>query len=508
MDDNQNNDKNQPEDISGPKPIFETIPVEEPSANLQPEEVAPEVSSPEDAFNQISDVPTESHPVYAVSGDGRGRIVFIGIIVVFFLAVLGIVFSYLTGNFPFKKTATPAASDVTLTYWGVWEEKEIFEPLINEYQSKNPHIKINYEKLSPQDSYREKLLARKENGPDIFRFHGTWLPEIKDVVTAIPEEVMKNDEFEKTFYPVFQKDLKIGEKYYGIPLYLDGLVLVYNDSLLKQAGLTAPPSVWIDQGTNETDMLTAVGKLTVKDASSNLVTSGFAAGTTQNVEHFSELYGLLLLLNGGNIKEINNQQSVEALELYRKFAEENYWNDTMPNSVTAFVQGKVAMIIVPSWQVLGIKTQNPDLQVKIAPVPKGLDGKSVSIANYWAEGVSKYGKNQLEAWKFVKFLSEKKSMTKMFELQSKIRVFGTAYSRVDLAETLVNNEYLGPVVSQGNAYISLPLTMRTFDNGLNDEIITYLQNAVNATSQGVDYKSALDQAQLGITTVLEKYQIQ
>ena len=255
-------------------------------------------------------------------------------------------------------------------------------------------------------------------------------------------------------------------------------------------------------------MLTAVGKLTVKDASSNLVTAGLAAGTTENLEHFAELYGLLLLLNGGSIKELNTQQAAEALELYRKFAEENYWNETMPNSVPAFVQGKVAMIIVPSWQVLTIKAQNPDLVVKVAPVPKGLDGKSVSIANYWAEGVSKYGKNQLEAWKFVKFLSEKDSMTKMFEIQSKVRPFGTAYSRVDLADKLVNHEYLGPVISQANAYISLPLTMRTYDNGLNDEIVTYIRNAINSTSQGVDYKGALDQAHTGVQSVFKKYRIE
>lgn len=506
MDDNQNNDKNQSQD-NIPKPIFESIPVEETPPVIQPEEVAPDVSSPEDALNRIPDVPGDSHPMYAVSDSHKGRFIFIALVILFFIGAAFFIFKFLQGGF-LKPPSTVTVKDVTLTYWGVWEEKEVYDALIAEYQKKNPHVKINYEKVSPRDNYREKLIARKENGPDIFRYHGTWLPEIQEIVSALPTEVMSNQEFDKTFYPVFQKDLKIGDKYYGIPLYIDGLVLVYNNSLLKQAGIPAAPTVWISQGNDQNDMLTAVGKLTVKDASSSLVTSGLAAGTTSNVEHYSELFGLLLLLNGGDLKKLDSQQAAEALELYRKFAEEGYWTDSMPNSIAAFIQGKVAMIIVPSWQVLTIKTQNPDLDVKVAPVPKGLDGKSISLANYWAEGVSKYSKNQLEAWKFIKYLSEKDTMTKMFELQSKIRPFGTAYSRVDLADKLINDENLGAVISQAQSYISLPLTMYTYDNGLNNEIVQYIQNAINATSQGVDYKNALTQAHQGVSQVFNRYKIE
>ena len=54
----------------------------------------------------------------------------------------------------------------------------------------------------------------------------------------------------------------------------------------------------------------------------------------------------------------------------------------------------------------------------------------------------------------------------------------------------------------------MPLASRTFDQGLNDEIVTYLRNAVNSTEEGVSYEEAFKKAGTGVNQVLEKYNIQ
>lgn len=494
MDDNASNQEKV-------KPIFDSHSFETPQA-IQPEEVSPDVMAPDILTGGIPDFPTDVPPIYEES---KSKMFIIIGAVVFFIVVLGLSLTFFLGG-RFGNNAATAPKDVNLTYWGLWEDAEFFQPLIAEYQQKNPHVKINYEKMTPQE-YRKKLIARgmSGQGPDIYRFHNTWIPEIQEVLTPLPKTIMSDQEFEKTFYKIHQKDLKIGNNYYGMPLSIDGLVLIYNEDLLKQAGIVSPPTVWLG---DQNDMLNAVSKLTVKDSSNNLVTAGLAIGNATNVEHFAEIYSLLLLLNGGDLKKLDQPEAVEALQLYRKFAEENLWTDAMPNSISAFVQGKVAMIIAPSWQILTIKGTNPDLKVKVVPVPKGLEGSAVSIASYWVEGVSKFSPNQVEAWKFLKFLSEKDSQTKLFEAQSKTRLFGEAYSRVDLADKLVTHEYLGPVIQQADSYVSLPVVDRTFDEGLNDEIIQYLRNAINSTAQGVDYGESLRTARQGVDQVFNKYKIE
>jgi multiple sugar transport system substrate-binding protein len=220
----------------------------------------------------------------------------------------------------------------------------------------------------------------------------------------------------------------------------------------------------------------------------------------------------MLLLNGGELTKLEQPEATGALEAYRRFAEEpnNVWSEEMPNSITAFAQGKVAMIFAPTWEILTIKSTAPDLKIAVVPIPNPPGGKQYSISSYWVEGVSKQSTQQLEAWKFLQFLSSKEGETKMYEIQSSIRMFGTAYSRMDLAELLVQDQYLGPVIKQAaeDRFISLPLVANTYDEGLNDEVVRYLENAINGASQGVSYGEALITAKKGIDQVFLRYKIQ
>ena len=59
----------------------------------------------------------------------------------------------------------------------------------------------------------------------------------------------------------------------------------------------------------------------------------------------------------------------------------------MPDSIDAFIQEKVAMIIIPSWEILKIKTLNSNLNFKVIPVPKLPQANPLTIASYWVDGV-------------------------------------------------------------------------------------------------------------------------
>ena len=490
---NENQIKEEENQVSskqnGQSPIFETQVVPE-------EEIVPE-ETPEEINPQEEPVVTDenfSQPPPPVFEENKNKYLFAALGgVTFFILIFIIILKLIGGKSTPKK--------ISLTYWGLWEEKEVFEPLIADYKRKNPHVEINYIKMDPRD-YREKILerSRKGKGPDIFRFHNTWLPSLTEVLSPLPQTIITNEEFEKTFYPVTKNDLKIGNFYYGLPLEIDGLVLVYNNDLFKKAGLEVPPKTW-------EEISDYAIKLTTKDQSGQIITSGIALGTASNLEHFSDIFGLMLLQNGGDLKNLTSQEAIGALEAFRKFAEapNNVWDESMPNSVAAFIQEKVAMIIVPSWEILVIKQANPEIDLKVTTLPVVPGNPPISLANYWVEGVSKYSKNQIEGWKFLRFLIEKENLTKFYQQTSKTRLFGEPYSRVDLASLLVQNQYIGPVIQQAKNMKSLPLISRTYDNGINDEIIKYLENAINSTINGVSYQEALDTAQKGIEQIFKKY---
>lgn len=523
-DDNQNLDKNQIPTVprqtpvdpgkglniepfpsrEEPKTIFETVPVEErsqganPPTIASPQELKAEEASPDLGSPDKPPAPPGEPPMFIEEPDNRRKFLIIGAAVLGFLILFVFILIFIFGRVAQNR-------QIKLVYWGLWEDESIMKPLIDQYQAQHKNITIQYLKMEPEQ-YREKLIARSRNNqspPDIFRFHNTWLPEIKEIAAPLPESIMANSEFEKTFYPIHQRDLKVGNNYFGIPLEIDGLVLVYNDDLFKKAGINTPPVSW-DEVIGD-----YVGKLTVKSPDGQIITSGMALGTASNVDHFSDLFGLFLLQNGGDIKALDQPEAAGALQSYREFAEapDNIWDETLPNSTTAFVQEKVAMIIVPSWVIQNIKSENPDINLKVVPVPSIPGSRAVSVASYWVEGVSRLSKNQLEAWKFLKFLSQKENMTKIYELEAKSRLFGEPYSRVDLSSLLAEDEFVGPVIKQANSFVSIPTVSRTFDGGLNDNIIQYIANAINSTAEGVSYEEALKTAKEGVDQVLTQFQI-
>ncbi len=425
--------------------------------------------------------------------------------------VLLILFFIINSLFNSKPKPPP---EISLNYWGLWEDKEIIQPILDEYKKNHSNITINYIKQDPKQ-YRDRLneVLKKGEGPDIYRFHNTWVPMIKNYLSAIPLNIYSESDFKSTFFPVATTDLKVGSNIYGIPLMIDGLVLFYNEDILKGANVTVPVT-WVD-------IQNALPKLTVKEKG-KIATAGIAMGTAENVEHFSDILGLMFLQNGTILSKslfscadsANTTCGIETLTYYRKIAEapNNSWDETLDNSIVAFAAGKVAMIFAPTWQALAIKTLNPNLNFKTAKVPQLPCDKqpciTVNWASYWVEGVSSKGKHQKEAWEFLKYLSDQNTMKKLYELEIKSRnLFGEPYSRVALASSLSDNPYLSPLIAQAPTMKSFYITSRTNDGdtGLNSTLIVYLKNAVNALSSGTSVETALKTVDEGFKQVYTRF---
>jgi len=395
-----------------------------------------------------------------------------------------------------------ASKEVTITYWGLWENDAIIKPTIDAFEAKNPKIKVQYVKQS-QKQYRERLQAAidRGEGPDVFRFHNTWVPMLYTQLATVPETIMTAVEFKNTFYPVASGDLVAGNTIYGLPLMIDGLGLYYNEDLFAKAGITNPPSTW-------EELLTIVPKI-AKLENNTFAVSAIALGTTNNVENYSDIVATMMMQNGADLTKPTSTEATEALTFYEKFATPQdpvyTWNETMDNSIYAFASGKVAMILAPSWRAFDIYGINPNLRFKIASIPQ-LPGNTVNWASYWVEGVSNKSKYQPQAWEFLKFLTSKEGSTIMYsEAQKSRKLFGEPYARVELGDTLKSDPYVGAFISEAPTAKSFPLASRTFDNGLNDKMIVYLQDAINGKSNGSSEAERLTTMAAGFRQVLSTY---
>ncbi len=410
---------------------------------------------------------------------------------------------------------------VTLTYWGLWEQPQNLQSLFDEYQRQNPNVTIEYEMRDARDHFttvRSRL--NTELTPDIIRVHNTWVPFLVENLSSVPKDIFDQTTYEQTFYPVTQDTLLVGGKYYGIPLEIDGLALIYNKDLFDEAGLSSPPQTW-------DTFREYVRKLTKKDAQNNIIQAGTAMGMARNIDHFSDILGLMFAQNGVSFVDSDEKVSfhkslspdgrnlgAEALAFYTLFGvSEKSWNPTWENSTLAFANGKVAMILAPSFSILDILAKNPKINLGVAKAPQLPSADptrqtSINWGSFWVEVVPKNSPHQEEAWKFLKFLTEKENLTEFYKTCSQVRAFGEPYSRTDLASSLTADKYTNPYVAQGQSYTSWYFADATYDRVLNDAISKILEEMVEGIVAGKSPEGMLSEAAPQIQAVLDNLKVE
>ena len=396
--------------------------------------------------------------------------------------------------------------EVSLTWWGLWEDSTIITPLINEYQALHPEVTITYKPQS-KENYRERLtnsLARGE-GPDIFRIHNTWTPMFANDLATLPSSVMSQQEYSETFYQVASSDFSLGAGIVAIPLMYDGLGLYINEDIFETFGETAP-TTW-------DELRVLASRLTIK-SEGKITQAGVALGRTENVDHWPEILALMMRQNGVDLKKPTGESAEGALQYFTIFSStDGVWDETLPSSTQAFAAGKVAMYFGPSWRAFEIETQNPTLRYRVVIVPQlakdSPDDPDVGYASYWAEGVWERSRGKTQAWEFLKFLSTKESLQKLYANASKVRAFGEPYPRADMKQLLTSDPKVGAFVNQASYSKSWYLASRTYDGptGINSQLSGYFEDAINSlnTRGGGNATSALDTVSAGVTQVLSQY---
>lgn len=417
------------------------------------------------------------------------------------LLVLAIffVFKYFSGG--------KSVSGKELVWWGLWEDELVVKGLISEFETNNPGVTIKYVRQSKED-YRERLTnaLAKGVGPDIFRFHNSWVPMFKSELDSLPTSLYTPSSFATTFFPVATSDLTVGSSIVGVPLEYDGLTLFINEEIFEKSG-KAVPTTW-------NELRQTSKELTVIDENGSVTQSGVALGRTENVDHWPEILGLMMLQNGVDLNNPTGKLAEDSLTFFTLFSKvDGVWNTTLPSSTVSFSSGKLAMYFGPSWRAFEIRLQNPNLRFKTVPLPQlpktEANEPDVSYASYWVEGVWKRSENKALAWDFVKYLSEEESLEKFYQSASKTRMFGEPFPKTQMAATLSDHPIIGSIVNSGSFAQSWFLQQRTWDGptGINSQINKYFEDGVNAVNDGKTAGKVLPTVASGVSQVLSAYGI-
>ncbi len=388
---------------------------------------------------------------------------------------------FLTTGFGCKGLSQAQVSSikpVKLTYWTVYNDVDMLRSLATEYSARYPHVaidirQVNYDEF---DNLFTNALA-DDVGPDIVSEHVRWLRknEIRllpaPVATKMGRLVIVNN-FSKdqqlitdtnsfpnatyiknSYVKTVYDDVIIGDKIYGLPLAMDTLSIFYNQDLLDRAGIAEAPKDW-------NSFVEDVKKMTKFSSAGDIVQSGTALGTANNINAATDILAMFMTQSGikitmGNTvtfaSSLGNAQNrnvpiLNALDFYTDFAQptkEAYsWNEKKPEALDEFIRGKVGFYFGYSYDYNTIKNRAPQMNLRIMPVLQLNPENPSNVANYWVESVVGKSKHPNEAWDFVRFITSPENVAKYTA-----KVFSPSPLRSQVA-TQQTDEYLGAFATQ------------------------------------------------------------
>lgn len=401
-----------------------------------------------------------------------------------------------------------------MTVWGLFDNSEVYDKAITQYMNLHKNVKnISYKKMTCNevgcaDYIRELTNALAAgNGPDVFMISNTWVPAQRDKMLSLDEvndalvkveadKIMTLRDLTDNFVPVVKKDLtfkdpKGVEKIYALPLYMDDLAVFYNRDILNSAGVVPPPKNWSWE-----DFSSYATKMTKIDEFGGIQKAGAAFGYGKNVDRSTDILALLMLQMGTPIVDenwnaiFNSRVSSSsdgssfspgerALAFYTNFTSRSQtvysWNKEQWNSVDAFNAGNVGMMINYSHRIKTIQAKAPNLNFGIAYMPQlKASATPVNFASYWAMSVSKQatGQKAIEAWNFVKFLSDKEQSTEYS------RMTGRISARFDLLNAQKEDPLLGVFADQATSATS-------FKQSNDARVAKIFEDAINSVVEGI-----------------------
>ena len=343
---------------------------------------------------------------------------------------------------------------VTLIWWNMFDSEENVKPLIDAYTSQNSNVVIQYRQQGVTGgvtSYKNLLdnaLSDAEtiNDPDIFTIENTWVGKYEEYISPAPSDQFNNDYY-GDFYPLvkedFAKDVAL-----GVPLYVDSLAVIYNKDKLIEGGYTVPDNDW-------SEFKNQAKSLTQRGSNNKIVSAGFAAASGNNVQFNFDILSLLMLQNGANLNSPSvlesfstNSDVIGTFDFYKEFYGANgSWDDEQKLDIAAFLEGRLAMFIAPSWRLNDLliynEKYNLDLDIGIAPIPQLTGTDNIAWGTYWGQTVSKASPNTNEAWKFIKFITEADQLRLLDKtVKDNGRKVGVFFPRLSMSSEISDDQYL------------------------------------------------------------------
>ena len=310
--------------------------------------------------------------------------------------------------------ASGTGQPIELTYMTRFRAEEFgrkaWDDLAQRYSAKNPNVKITFIDITYQQMRQQTLLrAQAGNPPDITEPVVSWIPTFAGAGILEPVSNYFTKSELDNYFSASIEDATIDGVTYAIPFWNGPILLFGNKELLKKVGFTGTDLGDIQQFRT---LVEKIGKLGNDSHGQQIV--GFAlrddksANTALWFVPWLWQYGGSLVDDSGN-PALDSDGMKKALEFYQWMTKNGYAAKGMDpyKTRTLFAQGDAGFVFDGPWLNSMLRTitkgSEVDSMYQVFPMPKGINGKQLTIAKPTDLVVLKGSKHKKEAFDFVKF---------------------------------------------------------------------------------------------------------
>ncbi|MFK0240274.1 ABC transporter substrate-binding protein [Microbacterium sp. NPDC090281] len=280
--------------------------------------------------------------------------------------------------------------------WGSWSGDQVkqLEEQAARFNDSQDDYEVSY---VPQELVEEKLLTALAGGqvPDVVLWdrYQTSLYAPKGALATIDDFVKEDDIDTGVFYEPALGEMEVDGKLYGLPLLVDNRSLIYNQSLLDGAGVTAP--------TNWDELRTAAEAMTVRDGG-KLTQAGFDLSDPGLFSMYLAQAGGQLLNDDETKTAFNSAEGLEVLDFWQSLLDAGVYEQGFGDTGDAFAEGRTAMKLDGPW-ALSTLDQVDGLEYGVAQPPAGPDGDTGAYMGGFGLVIPEGAKNAEGAWEFMKW---------------------------------------------------------------------------------------------------------
>lgn len=309
-----------------------------------------------------------------------------------------------------------------VTLWGSFDDA-LIDGYLRTLTDENSEINNVVYRQIPQKDFQTELVEAlaNGNGPDLFILDQSNLLRHWNKVQSFSYETISERQYKDTYIEEGELFLSDGG-IKALPLTVDPLVLYWNRDIFAEAGFSNPPKHW-------DELFLLAERITKRDKANNIERATIAFGEFDNVTHAKDILATLILQAGGSIvvRQENGELTAAlspkveakniipaqtAMRFYTEFADPvksvYTWNRSLPNSLDAFSQGKLALYVGYASEVATIQAKNEHINFDVAPLPQieaGEQKRTLTFGRLYAFAVPKAAQNVFGGTEIALYLS-------------------------------------------------------------------------------------------------------